>query len=109
MIEKNIVINLNITFPEYEDIKAAIKECKRKWDQDDFQYTSEVTYSHILVDFPGGFFRIYSSEDVNFKLAFDDMRGGYVHGYKSFNLNKKGYQELIDYATDEIQRAFKVW
>lgn len=106
---KEININLNITFPEYEDLKASIKECKRRWDKDDFNYTSEVTYTHLLLGFPGGYFRIYSSEDVNFKISFDEMHGRYVHTYKTFELNKNGYKEMVEYSTNEIQRAFKIW
>lgn len=107
-MKKEFVIKLDVDFPEYQEMKAAIKECKRKWDKDDFQYVSEVTYTHLLVKFPGGYFRIYASEDTHFKPSFDDMRGGYIHSYKTFDFNKQGYKELIAYATDKISRGYKV-
>lgn len=107
---KEITIKLNIEFPEYEDMKSAIKECKRKWDKDDFTYTSEVTYEHSLCRFPNGFFRIYASDDTNFKPTFDIMIGGYLYGSgKKFELNKNGYKELVEYATEQIQRALSTY
>lgn len=51
---KRVDITLNIEFPEYKDMKAAIKECKRRWDKDDYCYASEITYDHLLCRFPGG-------------------------------------------------------
>lgn len=106
---KELEIKLNIEFPEYEELKAAIKECERIWKKDDFVYDSEVTYKYSLAQFPGGHFRIYSSEDVHYKLSFDEMRSGYLHSYKIFPLTKKGYKELIEYATDVISRSYKAW
>lgn len=107
MVEE-ITIKLNIEFPEYEDMKSEIKECKRKWDEDDFTYTNEVTYNHLLCNFPGGYFRIYASDDTGFKPTFDDMRGGYLHSGKKFELNKKGYAELFVYAMYRINGALRV-
>lgn len=106
---KEITIKLNIEFPEYEDMKSSIKECKRKWDKDDFTYTSEVTYDHSLCSFPGGYFRIYASEDTNFEPSFDNMQGGYLHSHKKFLLNKNSYKELVEYATEQISRALRAW
>lgn len=103
-MEKEIVIKLNIEFPEYEELKAAIRECKAKWDRDDFTYSSEVTYNHLIMRFPGGFYRIYAGEDTDFKPTFDEMHGGYLFTDKKFALSKKGYQELVEYATEEIRR-----
>lgn len=106
---KEIDIKLNIVFPEYEEMKTDIKECKYIWDKNEFEYDSDVTYSHILAVFPGGYFRIYASEDTHFKPAFDDMRGGYVVSWKIFDLSKQGYKELIKYATNEIRNGYKAW
>lgn len=106
---KEIEIKLNIEFPEYKDLKAAIDECKRKWDKNDFEYDSEATYKHTLCTFPSGSYRIYSSEDVNFKISFDEMQGRFVNTFKTFDLNKKGYEELIEYAIEKINRAIREW
>lgn len=106
---KEIEIKLNIEFPEYEELKAAIKECERKWKKDDFIYDSEVTYKHLLALFPGGYFRIYSSDDVDYKLSFDEMHEGYLFNNKLFPLTKKGYKELIEYAINVISRGYKAW
>lgn len=108
-MEKEIEIKLKINFPEYEDVKAAIKECKRKFESGDYEYTSDVTYEFILVTLPHGFYRIYSSDDVNFDISFDEMEGGYLSTWKKFKLNKKSYQELIEYATEKIRTSVKVW
>ena len=106
---KEIEIKLNIDFPEYDEMKADIKECERKWKKDDFTYNSEVTYDHILCWFPGGSYRIYAGEDTHYKPTFDEMHGRYLHTDKKFELNKKGYKELVAYATDKIRRSIQAW
>lgn len=108
-MKKEMTINVEIKFPEYEDMKEAIKECKRKWDKDDFQYSSDITYINRLIDFPGGCFRIYASEDTGFKPTFDEIHGRYLYRDKKFDLNKKGYRELIEYAMSQIQNVIKPW
>lgn len=108
-MQKEFNIKLIIDFPEYEDLKAEIKECKRKWKEDDFMYINDVTYTHTLVTFPSGSYRIYSGEDNDFKLSFDEMEGRYLSSCKSFNLNKKGYKEFINYAINEINSMIRVW
>lgn len=108
-MKKEIVIKFEVEFPKYEDMKAAIKECKRRWNKDDFQYTSDITYTYLLTTFPGGHFRIYAGEDTNFKPTFDEMHGGYLFTDKKFELNKKAYQELINYATEKIRNSVNVW
>ena len=106
---KEIEIKLNIDFPEYKDLKAEINECKRKWDKDEFNYSSEVTYEHTLCTFPGGSFRIYAGEDTHYKPTFDEMHEGYLYTDKKFELNKKGYEELVKYALDKIKRSVQTW
>lgn len=107
-MKKEITINLEIDFPEYKDLKAAIKECKRKWDTRDFTYKNEVVYKHTLVNFPGGYFRIYASYDTRFQLTFDEMHEGRLFADKNFELSKEGYSQLVDYAMSEISKACKV-
>ena len=106
---KEIAIKINIDFPEYEDLKLAIMECKRRWDNNEFKYISEVTYNHILCWFPGGSFRIYAGEDTHYKPTLDEMHGIYLHTDKKFELNKKGYKELVEYAIDMIKRSIQAW
>lgn len=107
-MKKEITINLEIDFPEYKDLKAAIKECKRKWDTRDFTYENEVVYKHTLVLFPGGYFRIYASDDTHFQPTFDEMHEGYLFADKKFELSKEGYNQLVDYAMSKINGMCRV-